>query len=156
MDDQITPETIRGWIDDDLVDRAEEYPDEMAEFNFTVGISNLLVHVIRRQPDGPILIGQEIEYGEDIRARIQGLSENSRNELVARVRETLTASPVVYGFHDETGSNVRFEELQRIFIEHRIYPDELSQHTLMNGLIDVWKVLRYVDDIVTLIDAVEQ
>jgi hypothetical protein len=154
--EELSPETVRGWIDQDLVNRVEQYPDEMAEFNFTVEISNLLLHVIRRKPDGPILIGQEIEYDDEIRSQIRALSESSRNELVARIRETLTASPVVYGFHDKQGSNVRFQEMQRIFVEYRIYPDTLSQHTLMNGLIDVWKVLRYVDDIVTLIDAVEE
>lgn len=156
MSENIAPETIQGWIDQDLVNQVESYPDKMAEFNFTVEISNLLLHIIRRQPDGPILIGQEIEYDEEIRSRIQSLSESSRNELVARIRETLTVSPVVYGFHDEAGNNVRFQDLQRIFVEHRIYPDALDQHALMNGLIDVWKVLRYVDDIVTLIDAVEE
>ena len=155
MNEEIGSETVRKWIDQDLVDQVEQYPDEMAEFNFTVEISNLLLHIIRRQPDGPILIGQEIEYDEEIRARIQALSDSSRNDLVARVRETLTSSPVVYGFHDQQGNNVRFQELHRIFVEHRIYPDVLNQHTLMSGLIDVWKILRYVDDIITLIDAVE-
>lgn len=156
MDDQITADTVREWIDDDLVDTVEKYPDEAAEFNFTIEISNLLVHVLRRQPGGPILIGQEVEYGAEIRSDIQNLSESSRNELVARVRETLNASPVIYGFHDEQGTNVRFEELQRIFVEQRIYSDALGQHALMMGLIDTWKVLRYVDDIVTLIDAVKE
>jgi hypothetical protein len=86
---------------------------------------------------------------------IQDLSEADRSELVARIRETFTTAPVIYGFHDRQGNNVRFRDMERIFVEHRIYPDALDQHTLVNGLIEVWKLIRYVDDIVTLIQAVE-
>lgn len=156
MTEEITGETVRRWIDDDLVGTVEQVPDESAEFNYTVEISNLLVHVVRKRPGGPLIIGQEIEYGEEIRSEIRAMTESDRNELVARIRETLTAVPVVYGFHDEHGTNVRFGDMHRIFLEHRIYDGNITQHTLMNGLVDVWKVMRYVDDIVGLISAVEE
>ncbi|MFB6160456.1 MAG: DUF2299 family protein [Haloferacaceae archaeon] len=156
MDEPITAERIREWIDDDLVDEVQQVPDEAAEFNLTVEMSNVLVHVIRRDPDGPVLIGQQIEYGEEIRSRIGGLAESERNDLVARIRETLTGVPVVYGFQDERGANVRFGDVHRILLEHRIYPDGLSQDALMTGLVEVWKAMRYLDDIVALLDAVER
>jgi len=155
MDETVDAERIGAWIDPDLVEDFESYPDAAAEFNFAVEISNLLVHVIRREPDGPVLIGQQIEYGNDLRSQIQGLSAAERNELVARIRETLTASSVLYGFHDEQGQNVPFDDVYRIFVEHRIYPDALNQHALMSGLIDVWKVMRYLDDMVTLVESVQ-
>jgi len=152
----IDAERVRTWIDDDLVGSVERVPDEAAEFNLAVEISNLLLHVVRRDPEGPLLVGQQIEYGADIRSRIQEMAEADRNDLVARIRETLTGVPVVYGFHDERGANVRFAELSRIFIEHRLYPDAASQQTLMEGLVAVWKAMRYLDDIVTLVDSVER
>jgi hypothetical protein len=155
MEEPITAERIRGWIDDDLVEEVEAVPDEAAEFNLTVEMSNVLVHVIRREPDGPVLVGQQLEYGEEIRSRISGLSASERNELVARIRETLTGVPVVYGFQDERGANVRFGDVRRVLLEHRIYPDGLSQDALMTGLVEVWKAMRYLDDIVALLDAVE-
>lgn len=156
MSETIDAEQIRRWIDDDLVEAVEPVPDEAAEFNFVVEMSNILIHVIRCQPTAPVIIGQQIEYGEDIRVRIQNLSEATRNDLVARVRELLTEVPVVYGFHDQQGNNVQFQDMNQIFLEYRIYPDAMSQHTLMRGLVDVWKAMRYLDDIVTLIDSVEQ
>ena len=156
MDESVPGDRIRGWIDDDLVTSVDSYPDQAAELNYVVELSNLRLHVIRREPDGPVLIGQQIEYGSDIRSRIQELSPVERNSLVARIRETLTAAPVVYGFHDEHGQNVPFEDVHRIFVELRIYPDALSQHELMRDLIDVWKVMRYLDDLVALLDAVER
>lgn len=155
MPDKIDAAQIRTWIDAELVEHIEEVPDADAGFNLAVEMSNIVIHVIRRQPDGPILIGQQIEYGENIRRRIQNLSDADRNALVTRIRETLTAVPVVYGFQDRSGANVRFEEMSHIFLEHRIYPGELTQTSLMNGLVAVWKALRYLDDIVALLDSVE-
>ena len=156
MSADVTAEQIRAWIDDDLVEAVDTHPDPSAEFNFTVNMSNLLIHVIRRQPDGPVLVGQEIEYGEEIRERIQTMDEGDRDELVARVRETMTEVPVIYGFRNPQGENVVFRDMSRIFLESRIYPDELSQDTLMTRLVDVWKAMRYLDDIVTLMNAVER
>lgn len=155
MAEQISETTIREWIDDELVSSIETTPDPEAEFNLLLEMSNLNIHVIRRQPDGPLLVGQEIAYDEGIRSRIQNLSSAARSELVARIRETLTTVPVVYGFTDTNGVNVPFQELGRIFLECRIYPDELSRGCLMARLVDVWKVMRYLDDLVPLIDAVE-
>lgn len=153
MPPELTATEIKDWIDDDLVESIEQTPDEHAEFNLLIEMSNILLHVIRQRPGGPVLIGQEIEYSEDITQRITDLPAPAKNDLVARIRETLTMTPVVYGFRDTRGNNVRFEEMSRIFLEARIYPDGLSQQSLMHTLIAVWKSLRYLDDIVTLIDA---
>lgn len=155
MPDRITATTIYEWLDDDLVQTVERTDDPAAEFNLLLEMSNLTIHIIRRRSDGPILVGQEIAYDEEIRTRIQQLPSTDRDELVARVRETLTAVPVVYGFTDADGVNVPFQELHHIFLECRIYPDELTQGRLMGRLVDVWKAMRYLDDLVRLIDAVE-
>lgn len=155
MTENVDADRVRAWIDDDLVNSVERVPDEAAEFNFAVEMSNIVLHVIRRNPGGPLLIGQQIEYGEEIRSRIQAMSDADRNDLLARIRETLTATPGIYGFHDEHGTNVTFENVYMIFLEHRIYPNETSQHALMTGLVGVWKALRYLDDIVTLIESVQ-
>lgn len=156
MANRITAKTVRDWLDDDLVQTVERTEDQAAEFNFLLTMSNLNIHVLRRRPDGPVLIGQEIAYDEEIRTRIQQLSSTDRDELVARIRETLTTVPVVYGFTNADGVNVPFQELHHIFLECRIYPDQLSQGRLMDRLIDVWKAMRYLDDIVRLIDVVDR
>jgi hypothetical protein len=156
MSADVTPRRIQEWIDDDLVEDMGTVTDEHAMFNVLVDMSNIRIHVLRRDPDGPILVGQEIEYDEAIQDRIRELDESARNALLADVRETLTMSPVVYGFTDAEGQNVRFQDLNRIFVESRIYPDGLDQQMLMDRLVAVWKVLRYLDDLVTMIDALEE
>jgi len=156
MSNGVNAKQIRNWIDDELVDGVETYPDPEAEFNFTVDMSNILLHVVKREPNGPVLVGQQIEYGDDIQSRIQELATADRQALLVRIRETLTTVPVVYGFQDEMGTNVRFEDMSHLFVERRIYPEELDRPTLMSGLVDVWKAMRYLDDIVALIDSVER
>ena len=156
MPGSVTADQIRTWIDDDLVESVERIPDSAAEFNFAVEMPNVLVHVIRRRSEGPLLIGQQIEFGADIRSRIRELTPVERHTLLTRIREAFIEIPVVYGFQNSAGANVPFEEMSMVFLEQRIYPDGLSQHTLMTGLIDIWKAMRYLDDIVSLLDTVEQ
>lgn len=155
MSSTVDSERVQAWLDDELIGDVERIPDEAAVFNLAVDVSNLVVHVVRRQPDGPLVVGQQIEYGEQIRSRIGGMDERDRNELVARIRETLTTAPVVYGFHDRQGNNVRFADVHRVLIERRLYPDATSQQRLMDAVVDVWKTMRYLDDIVTLLDSIE-
>lgn len=155
MTADIDPETVREWIDDDLVEEVEQVPDQMAEFNFTVRMSGIFIHVIKREPEGPLIVGQQMEFDDQIRDRIRSMPEPARGELLARVREALMEVPVVYGFQDETDQNVAFEEMHHLFLEARVYPDEATQQALMDGLVGVWKGLRYLDDIWSLMDAVE-
>jgi len=150
------PDQVREWLDQDLVEDVERVPDEAAEFNFVIRISGLFVHVVKRQQGGPLIIGQEIEFDDEIQARIRGLSDVEASELVARIREALMETPLIYGFRDENGANVAFRDVHNILLEYRLYAAEANQQSLMQGLIDVWKSLRYLDDIVSLIQSVEK
>ncbi|MEF8774917.1 MAG: DUF2299 family protein [Haloarculaceae archaeon] len=155
MADDIDSERVRNWLDEELITGVEHVPDEEAAFNLAVEMSNLVVHVVRRSPEGPLVVGQQIEYGPDIRDRIAGMEPADRNELVARLRETLTAASVVYGFHDERGANVQFGDVHRVLLERRVYPGSITRQSVMDAVVDVWKLLRYLDDIPALLDAVE-
>lgn len=153
---ELTPEQVRAWIDDDLVEEVEQVPDEAAVFNFTVRMSGIFLHVVQRQPGGPLIVGQQLEFSEEIRDRIAAMAEGDRDALVARIREALMEVPVVYGFQDDRGGNVAFREVERVLVEARVYPDGASQQALMDRLVDVWKALRYLDDVWGLIERAER
>ena len=108
-------------------------PDASAEFNLAVELSGLVIHIIKRHSDGPLQIGQEMEFGDTIRTRIREMEDQKRDRLVARIREALMEVPVIYGFQDAQGTNVRFQAMERIFIERRLYGD-LTQQALMDAL----------------------
>jgi len=151
----IDAEQIHEWLDDDLIEDVERVPDEAAEFNFVIRISGLFVHVVKREPGGPLIIGREIEFDDEIKERIRKLSDTEGSELVARIREALMETPLIYGFRDERGANVAFRDVHSVLLEYRLYAAEATQQSLMQGLIDVWKSLRYLDDTPSLIESVK-
>lgn len=54
--------------------------------------------------------------------------------------------PVLYGFHDDQGNNVGFAVVvPRVLVEHRIHPETALQQALMDGLIEVWRTMRFDD-----------
>lgn len=153
---ELTPEQVRAWIDDDLVEEVERVPDEAAMFNYTVRMSGIFLHVVQRRPDGPLIVGQQLEFSGEIRDRIVGMAESDRDALVARLREALMEVPVVYGFQDEQGANVAFRDVERVLVEARVYPGGASQQALMDRLVAVWKALRYLDDVWGLLEYAER
>jgi hypothetical protein len=156
MTSPIDVDQIRTWIDTELVETVEPMPDEAAKFNLIIEMSGMVIHVIRRQPHGPLFIGQQIEYEDDVRMQIQDLSQVKEDELVTRIREALMTTPGIYGFQDEHGASVSFSNMRRIFLEYRIYPDQANQQRLMDGLIGIWKAMRYLDDLPRLIEGLRE
>jgi hypothetical protein len=152
---ELTPERVHEWIDTDLVEGVDPVTDDHAVFNFLVQMSGVFVHVVRREPGGPLIVGQDLEFDDRIRERIAGMDPAKRGELLGRVREALMAEPVVYGFQNERGESVAFEEVHHVFVERRIYPDAAAESTLMDALVGVWKAIRYLDDVWSLMDAIE-
>jgi hypothetical protein len=151
----VTPEQVHEWIDTDLVEGVDPVTDEHAVFNFLVQMSGVFVHVVRREPGGPLIVGQDLEFDDRIRSRIGEMAPSKRGELLARIREALMADPVVYGFQNEGGESVAFEEVHHVFVERRLYPDAVTEGALMDALVGVWKAIRYLDDVWSLMDAIE-
>lgn len=154
MSNGISKATVREWIDDDLVAGVESITDEHAEFNLIVQLSGMMIHVIQRRDGGPLLVGQQIEFDDEIRQRLGALSPNERAELLGQIRRALMETGVVYGFRNQRGENVSFREMHHVFLERRVYPNSASQQVVMDALIEVWKTLRYLDDMPELIDRV--
>lgn len=70
-------------------------------------------------------------------------SEASRAALVPT--DKIYPCPLVDGFHDEQGNNVGFAVVHRVLVEHRIHPEPATQQGLMDGLIEVWRTMRFDD-----------
>jgi hypothetical protein len=152
MTDDITADRIRDLIDKELIEGTDQVPDASAEYNFAIEMSGLVLHIIKRRPGGPLQVGQEIEFDNEITSQIRQMPDSQRDRLVAQIREALMETPIIYGFQDADGANVRFREMDRIFIERRLY-GSVDQQTLMDALIAVWQALRYLDDIWRFIEA---
>lgn len=147
---------VREWLDVDRLERVEEVPDRAAEFNVRVVFSGMSVHVVKNRPFGPVSVGGQVEITPDVRPAFRDLPAFDQYQLEARIREQLTAGPVLYYFLDETGDNVAFEDVHLIRLERLIYPDGASQHALMSAVFTVAKQLFFLDESIdTLIENVE-
>jgi len=146
-------EQVVSWLDGDLLE-AERVEDRTAEFNVAARVSGLVVHVVRRVAGGAIQVGQRIEFDEAIREGIRALDGRERDELVARVREALMGTPLVYAFQDENDQNVAFRDVNTMLVERRLYGD-VGPQALMDAVVTVWKALRYLDDLPRLVGVAE-
>lgn len=67
-----------------------------------------------------------------------------RRRLKTEIESVLANAPGVFNYHDFDGENCAFEDALSISLEYRIYPDGLSQHELINGVVGIANALRYV------------
>lgn len=147
--DRADADEVAAWLDRELVE-VERIDDPSAEFNIGIEVSGLVVHVVRRVSDGPLHVGQRIEFGDGVRSGIRELNDPARDELVARIREALMGEPLIYAFQDEHDQNVAFRDVKTILVERRLY-GQSSRQELMDAVITVWKALRYLDDLPRLV-----
>jgi hypothetical protein len=154
MTQDIGQSQIRDWLDDDLLEQIERVESREVEYNFRIVLSGLSIHVIKRQQGGPIIITSTVMFSE---AGVSELSDSQQNHLMAQLQTVLTNAPGFYLFKDSDLETVDFEDMEGIEIQHRVYPDEASQHLTMNGIIDVMRVLVYTrDTIANMISNIEQ
>jgi hypothetical protein len=150
---EVSAQQVLSWLDEDLVE-AEEVEDRTAEFNVAARVSGIVVHVVKRKQGGALQVGQRIEFDERIREGIRAMDERERDDVVARVREALMSAPVIYAFQDEADENVAFRDVHSILVERRLYGEPGPQE-LMDAVVDVWKALRYLDDLPRLVGVAE-
>ena len=150
MVERVTVEQVRVWLDDKVVSDVQEVSEPEAEFNLRIEISRLPLHVIKEEPSGPLRIVGESGFDTD---RVVALieDERKREELLTRIGPMLAATPGFYTFFDENGDRCEFGDVRNIHLEHRIYPDGLTRHRLMRGVIDVAKAMRYIQNTVTVL-----
>lgn len=97
----------------------------VANYHFPVDIAATLVG---RSTDDPML-----QPMDDIR-------------MLKQLIETVLASaPGTHAYLDHEGEFCEFEKAKELVIEYRLYPDAVSQHNLMNGIVSLVNSLKYVN-----------
>lgn len=154
MSADVTPGQVRAWLDDAVLETVEQVADGTAAFNFRTVYAGTPVHVVKPRPGGPIVVGGQVAVEED--RALGDLPEFDRRQLRARIRERLTAGPVLYYFLDDAGNNVAFRDLEQVRIEQYVYPDAAGQHALMTAVFEVAKRLFYLrESIAAMVENVE-
>lgn len=135
---------IRDWLDPDVVEQIQSV-DDGNRFNLNVKISGLNVNIMKPRENGPTIIISQITPGAATLANLVD-RKTDREHLQTLLGSVLTNSPGVYNFLDSEGASCDFEDLRTIRIQYHIYPDELPQHSLMNGLMDITSALVFIQN----------
>jgi hypothetical protein len=100
------------------------------------------VHMVRR--GGPIRIVATEEISPD---KLLMLLERDRNrrQLQTQIEAVLANVRGSYSYLDANGESCSIEEMRKIGLEYRIYPDGLTQHEFMNALLDIERAVTYVN-----------
>jgi len=91
------------------------------------------------EPDVLLYLTEEPE--EDV---VLGGPGQSRRQFVMMMETVLTTLPGHFVYRNKDGEAVPFERSEEVAIEYRLYPDGLSQHELMNGIISMVNGMRYI------------
>lgn len=142
-------ETVRNWIDRDIVQQIEEVSDPGEEFNYLVQLSGMNFHVGKAAESGSLSIASTIEFDPETLALLMA-EQDTRRTLLTHFENVLTTAPGWYTFVDaDGGMGCTFREMRSIRLEYRIYPDGATQHELMTGLIDMANALVFLRDMIT-------
>lgn len=132
---------IREWLDQDVVERIQPQQDGNV-FNLNVVISELNITIVQPREDGPVVIISRMTPGPEALANLIDRKAD-RQHLQNLLGSVFTNTPGAYNFLDENGNACEFDELYTLEVHYRIYPDGLSQHSLMNALMDITSALVF-------------
>lgn len=105
----------------------------------------------------PVRIKADYEFEADRLATMIGRAEKDPTpppydeiETIEQLIETVLAStPGVHNYVNYEGEYCDFEQARKLEMEYRIYPDGLTQHELMNGIVNMLNALVYVQRILS-------
>lgn len=135
VSDEIIHKLMQAWIDADLVESVELFTDETAVFDFLLEMSNLQIHVLCRDHNGPVSLDQQLSHDHDIRNGTRSLSGTDHSDLISRIKDALMMTLIIYSFYDQWGTSIHFSQLHRVFLNRYTRPGAVTQHNVMNSLI---------------------
>ena len=124
-----------------VISSVEQVPDANVEYNFLVqDEAGRSVNVIRTMDDGPILIGANLTFDDQVLDAI----ERNPDRFHVAVGNVLANTPGAHSFTDEHGQSVPEDEFTTLSLRHWIYPDGLSEHELNSAIIDFLQTMAYI------------
>lgn len=138
----IVDSDVEAWLDEEhpVIDTVEQIHGTEAEYHFAVRTDNLLINVVKRDAQGPLILGAEASLMED---HISAVRE-AQDEIFPKIESVLTTGPGVYAFTDGDGNPVDIDEVRAVMVRHWIYPDGASQHAIMTAIVDIVSSLLFV------------
>lgn len=156
MDD--LEEQVRDLIDKrevSVIDSDEEDDGNYWSFRIMTA-DDVSLKVYSKFPGGPIVITSKIRMrpglihlfstGEEEERIYANEQKRQFQNLLISILTNASGRFLFLDYNDETCG---FDEMEKIQLKHRIYRDGLSQHALMNGIIDQTSALEFISEIMS-------
>lgn len=144
MNQHATYSDVENWLQrlpGLVISGVEQVPDANVEFNFLVrDEGGRSVNVIRTTEDGPILIGANLTFDDQVLDAI----ERNPDRFHVAVGNVLASTPGAHTYTDEHGQSVPEDEFTTLSLRHWIYPDGLSEHELNSTIIEILQTMAYI------------
>ncbi|WP_254532009.1 hypothetical protein [Natrinema gelatinilyticum] len=146
MPTHLSVEQVHWWLDQNAVQDVTSHPQEETEFNLQVTLSRLPIHLIKEEKRGPVRVVGRSAFDTE-RARRLVREDESRSELLRQVGPVLASTPGFYTFLDEEGQACDLRDAETIQLEHRIYPGEATQQSMMDSIMGIATGMRFVQNV---------
>lgn len=146
MTTHVSAVQVRWWLDESAIRDVTSHSEEETEFNLQVTLSSLPIHLIKEEERGPIRVVGRSAFDTE-RAKRLVREEESRTELLAQLGPVLATTPGFYTFLDEDGRACELRNAETLQLEHRIYPDEATQQSLMDSVMAIATGMRYIQNL---------
>jgi hypothetical protein len=144
MSANVSESQIRQWLDDPSIfsEPLQQTFNPDNEFQFIVTAFGYQVHVLRDQPNAPIMISGSRIFSEDV---LQVIHSGDLVHFLNEVESGLVNAPGIVQYHDGQGNPVSQNDLQAITLRHWIYSNGSTRSELVRTVIDFIERLSYVD-----------
>ncbi|MFC7230492.1 hypothetical protein ACFQMM_02295 [Saliphagus sp. GCM10025308] len=146
MTTHVSVEQVRWWLDENAIQDVTPHSQEETEFNLQVTLSRLPIHLIQEDKRGPIRVVGRSAFDTE-RAKRLIREEESRTDLLTQIGPVLAATPGFYTFLDEEDRACELRNAEVLQLEHRIYPGEATQQSLMDSVMGIATGMRYVQNV---------
>lgn len=148
MTTHVSVDQVRWWLDENAIQEITSHTEEQTEFNLQVTLSRLPIHLIKEEKRGPIRVVGRSAFDTERAERLIRDTE-SRTELLEQIGPVLATTPGFYTFLDEEGHACELRNAETLQMEHRIYPDEATQQSVMDSVMGIATGMRYVQNLLT-------
>ena len=149
MTTHLSVDQIRWWLDDDAIQDVSSHAAEETEYNLQVTLSRLPIHLIQEDKRGPVRVVGRSAF-DTARARRLVREEEPRTDRLGRIGPVLATTPGFYTFLDGEGEACDLRNAETLQLEHRIYPDEATQQSLMDSVMAIATGMRYVQTVLAV------
>lgn len=134
-------EKVKEWVDKELIQEVHEVDHKgMYEFSLYLKTGAYGIHVYKVSETGPLIIETDVSLPPEIKTMLIDHPDSSHVETL--LISVLTNSPGRYAILDKEGKACKIEEVDKIKLEKRLYPD-VTQQQFMDSVMGIISASRF-------------